>query len=54
MKERVYNLLKDLKSFEEIEKVLNNIPADNGGSTIRGFILDYMEEHYPVEFENWL
>lgn len=54
MKERVNELLKNLKSFEEIVKVLNKIPADKGGAEIRGLILDYMEETYPVEFEEWL
>lgn len=54
MKERVNELLKNLKSFNEVEEVLNKIPADNGGAEIRGLILDYMEENYPVEFEAWL
>ena len=54
MKEKVFNLLENTKNFEDVENILNNIPADNGGATIRGFILDYMEENYPVEFENWL
>lgn len=54
MKEKVNGLLKNLKSFNEIVNVLDNIPADKGGAEIRGLILDYMEENYPVEFEAWL
>ena len=54
MKEKVNNLLKNLKSFEEVENVLNNIPAENGGAKIREYILDYMEENYPEKFEAWL
>lgn len=54
MKEKVYNLLKNVKCFEDVVNILNNISAENGGSTLRGFILDYMEEKYPAEFENWL
>lgn len=54
MKEKVFNQLNKLKSFEEVETVLNSIPADNGGYVIRGYIMDYMEEKFPSEFENWL
>lgn len=54
MKEKVYELLKNTKCFEDVVNILNNISAENGGATIRGFILDYMEENYPIEFENWL
>lgn len=54
MKEKVFNLLKNTKCFKEVENILEHIPAENGGATIRGFILDYMEENYPTEFENWL
>ena len=54
MKEKVYNLLKNLKNFKEVELVLNKIPADKSGRIIRGFILDYMEEHYSKEFEAWV
>ena len=54
MKEKVYDLLKNVKCFDDVVLILNRIPAENGGATIRGFILDYMEENYPVEFEHWL
>lgn len=54
MKERVNELLKNLKSFEEVVNVLERIPADLGGAEIRGLILDYMESTYPEEFEAWL
>lgn len=54
MKEKVNNLLKNIKSFEELVKVLDNIPAKDGGYIIRGYIMDYMEEKYPAEFEAWL
>lgn len=54
IKEKVYELLKNTKCFEDVESILNSISAKEGGATIRGFILDYMEENYPEEFENWL
>lgn len=54
MKEKIYNLLKNIKSFEELIKVLDNISANDGGYVIRGYIMDYMEENYPTEFEAWL
>lgn len=54
MKEKVNNLLKNIKSFEELVTVLDNIPANDSGYIIRGHIMDYMEENYPAEFEAWL
>ena len=54
MKEKVNNLLNNIKSFEELVKVLDNIQANDGGYIIRGHIMDYMEENYPTEFEAWL
>lgn len=49
MKEKVYNQLNKLKTFKEVETVLNSISADNGG-----YVMDYMEEKFPSEFEKWL
>lgn len=54
MEQKVFELLKDVKCFEDLVNILNNISAKAGGAVIRGIILNYMEVKYPVEFENWL
>ena len=54
MKSKVEELLKNLKSFNEVVQVLESIPTDLGGVQIRGLILDYMEKRFPKEFEEWL
>lgn len=54
MKSKVEELLKNLKNFNEAVQILESIPADLPGAQIRGLILDYMENRFPKEFEEWL
>ena len=53
-KEKVNKLMSGLKSFEDMIKILDGVPADKGGIIIRGYIMDYIEKKYPEKFFNYI
>lgn len=49
MKEKVEKLLSNVKTFEGLVEVFEGIPVE-----VRDYVMDYMEEKYPNEFDKWL
>lgn len=53
MKGKVEKIIEG-RNFEEMVEIFKKIPVENAGAMIRGFIMEVMEEKYPVKFYNWI